>query len=182
PPPPPPPPPPSNPKSKISPHVLRLRTTSPRFINHAPKAQPVAAPTGPYIFYGTLADPSILGEVLGVAEKPQLKPAFLLGYACKLWGQYPALVEAEPGSVVRGVVYQVRTREDGERLAVYETENYRAERCRIRIVDGEGSQEVLGYTFKFVGVAEDLSEGSFDLEVWLRRMGRRVGGDKVDSA
>ncbi|PYH78228.1 hypothetical protein BO82DRAFT_266180, partial [Aspergillus uvarum CBS 121591] len=176
PPPSPPSPSPSNPQTKISPYVLKLRTAPPKFINHAPKAQPVAAPTGPYFFYGTLADPSLLAKILGLVDgTPHLRPAYLLGYACKLWGQYPALVEAEPGPVVRGFVYEVRTRGDGERLALYETENYRAERCRIQFLGGEGKggREELGYTFKFVGDAEELSEGGFDLEVWLRRMGRR---------
>ncbi|RAH76619.1 hypothetical protein BO86DRAFT_286711, partial [Aspergillus japonicus CBS 114.51] len=174
--PPPPPPPPTNPQTKLSPHVLKLRTTSPKFINQALKAQPAAAPTGPYFFYGTLADPSLLAEILGlVDDTPHLRPAHLLGYACKLWGQYPALVEAGPGSVVHGFVYEVRTRADGERLALYETENYRAERCRFKFVegDGEGGKEEVGYTFRFVGDAEELSEGGFDLGVWLRRMGRR---------
>lgn len=84
-----------------------------------------AAPTGPYFCYGTLTDPSLLREILNLKNGPELRPAYLFGYECKLlWGQYPALLEV-PGLVVEGAVYHVQTEEDGERLAGYETSNYR---------------------------------------------------------
>ncbi|RAH84384.1 hypothetical protein BO86DRAFT_307084 [Aspergillus japonicus CBS 114.51] len=184
PPPPPSPPPPENLKSKISPYVLKLRNAPSDYFYQAPKNSPfvdlLAAPTGPYFFYGTLVDPSMLAEVLGLDEKPKLRPAYLLGYDCKMWGQYPALIDA-PGSVVHGFVYHVRTVEFGEKLATYETNNYHAEPCLIRFTDDQGPKEDIGHTFKFVGNVNDLSDGNFSLELWLRRMGRQIETDKVDS-
>lgn len=64
PPPPPPPPEPENPRSKVFPYVLKLRTAPPNYYYRAPKTpdfvDPFDAPTGPYFFYGTLTDPSMI--------------------------------------------------------------------------------------------------------------------------
>ncbi|PWY82929.1 hypothetical protein BO70DRAFT_314333 [Aspergillus heteromorphus CBS 117.55] len=113
----------------------------------------------------------MLTEILFLDEKPILRPAYMIGYECKLWGQYPALLDA-PGSIVRGVAYHVHTVENGEKLAAYETDNYRIEPCLINYTDNHESEEDLGYTFKFAGNPNDLSDGIFDLGVWLKRMGR----------
>ncbi|GIC93114.1 gamma-glutamylcyclotransferase family protein [Aspergillus udagawae] len=182
---PPPPPLPSNPHSKISPYVLKLRSAPPGYFYQPPKKpKPVdlfAAPTGPYFFYGTLTDPPMIAEILELIEEPKLRPAHIVGYECKMWGQYPALLD-RPGSVVEGAAYRVRTTQDAERLAEYETGNYCAEDCLIRYTDGMESSEDLGYTFKFVGDPRELSEGEFDLKVWLRRMGRHAAADKLQAA
>lgn len=114
----------------------------------------------------------MLREILGLQSEPNLRPAYILGYACKLWGQYPALVYS-PGLTVEGLVYHVQTVEHGEKLAAYETKNYKARRCRIHYLDNEDPQEDLGYTFMFAGDERDLSEEEFDLKVWLKRMGRQ---------
>jgi hypothetical protein len=132
-------------------------------------------PTGPYFFYGTLSHPPLLCQILNLDDEPHLRPAQIVGYECKLWGPYPALVDAgDPTGVVHGFVYRVETEAHARRLAEYETGNYRAEPCRVRFMDGEGSaeEEEEGYTFKFVGDREELDEGRFDLDVWLRRIGR----------
>lgn len=172
---PPPPPPPELPSSKISPLVRKLRTAPPSTFfqtsNPPPRVGLLAAPTGPYFFYGTLADPSMPRDILELDSEPELRPAYLVGYECKLWGQYPALLDA-PGLEVKGAVYNVRTVEEGERLAEYETNHYHAESCHIRYTDGKEPAEDYGYTFKFVGDRRDLSEGVFGLELWLRRMRR----------
>ncbi|KAJ5548267.1 hypothetical protein N7513_005501 [Penicillium frequentans] len=134
---------------KISNHVLKLRTTPPSRFFQAPNP-PVDVhdlPTGPYFCYGTLTDP------------------------CMSWGQYPALVEA-PDSTVVGTVYNVETIEHGVKLAIYETNNYRASPCRIHYTDGKEPTDGFGYTFISQGNKEDLSEGVFDLRIWLKRMGR----------
>ncbi|KAF7116898.1 hypothetical protein CNMCM5793_005528 [Aspergillus hiratsukae] len=123
----------------------------------------------------------MIAEILEFAEEPKLRPARILGYECKMWGQYPALHDS-PGSVVEGAAYHVRTTQDAERLAAYETANYCAEPCLIRYTDGKEPSEDLGYTFKFVGSLSELSEGEFDLKVWLRRMGRQAAADKLDAA
>lgn len=173
--PPPPPPPPEDLSSKVSPFVMKLKTAPPShfFQSETPKPNKnlVAAPTGPYFFYGTLSDPVMLRDILGLETEPQLRPATIIGYECKLWGQYPALLDA-PEKVVHGAVYHVETEEHGERLASYETENYQAEPCRIIYVDGNEPVDDFGYVFKFVGSVRDLNEGTFDLNTWLRRIKR----------
>ncbi|KAL4779074.1 hypothetical protein BJX76DRAFT_362125 [Aspergillus varians] len=171
--PPPPPPPPENPASKIPPIVLKLKSAP---VGHCFQPEkptdPFPAPTGPYFFYGTLSDPAMLRDILRLETEPVLRPASLTGYECKLWGQYPALLDAK-GSVVHGFVYRVQAEEHGGRLAGYETDNYRAEPCQIQYTDGNQPREDSGFVFKFVGNTKDLSEGAFDLGVWLGRMGRR---------
>lgn len=111
-------------------------------------------------------------EILGLETEPKLRPARISGYECKLWGQYPALVEA-PDSVVEGAVYTVDTIEHGVEFAIYETNNYLAGPCRIHYTDGKEPTDDFGYTFIFQGNQKDLSEGVFDLRVWLTRMGRQ---------
>jgi hypothetical protein len=71
--------------------------------------------------------------------------------------------------------------EEGERLATYETSNYRTEPCLMKYTDGKEPAEDLGYTFKFAGNPKDLSEGSFDLRVWLKMMGTHAAVDKLDA-
>ncbi|KAJ5586955.1 uncharacterized protein N7459_002720 [Penicillium hispanicum] len=170
---PPPPPPPADPRSKISPAVLKLKCVSPdHFFSPGPPPQTTAPPTGPYFFYGSLRDPSLLAEILGLPAAPTLRPASLDGYQCKLWGQYPALVAADSSDVVEGSVYSVTTAADAQRLAEYETRHYRAVSCEIRYADVQEPVQEAGYVFLFVGEMGELTEGRFDLEVWLRRVGR----------
>ncbi|BDD58240.1 hypothetical protein MAP00_003531 [Monascus purpureus] len=75
-------------------------------------------------------------------------------------------VSDAPGLAVEGAAYHVQTVGDAEKLAVYKTGNYRAEPGLITYADGREPRMDMGYTLKFVGVREDLSEGIFD----LRRM------------
>ncbi|KKK15930.1 hypothetical protein AOCH_000647 [Aspergillus ochraceoroseus] len=175
PPPPPPPPLPEDPRSKVSPFVKKLRSAPPGHFfqpERLPSHQDLfSAPTGPYFFYGTLSNSAMLRDVLGLETEPQLRPATIIGFECKLWGQYPALLDA-PGKVVHGTVYHVETKEHGERLASYETDNYRADPCRINYPDGNEPVDGFGHVFKFVGNVRDLSDGTFDLGTWLRRVKR----------
>ena len=126
--PPPPPPTPQNPRDKISPSVQKLRSVPPDHYIQASKPPAhvdIDPPTGPYFFYGTLMDPSILSAVLDLdpaaAEQRKadfdLRPAYIVGYECKLWGQYPALVDGPGFSSIEGAVFQVRTVQEGKRLA-----------------------------------------------------------------
>jgi hypothetical protein len=123
----------------------------------------------------------MLAEILGLENEPDLRPAYIIGYECKLWGQYPALLNGAQGSLVEGAVYHVQTVEDGGRLAAYETGNYKTESCLINYMDGKEPSQDLGYTFMFAGNPNDLSKGSFDLKVWLRRMGRQAALEKLDA-
>ena len=125
----------------------------------------------------------MLAEILSLDHEPELRPAYIQGYKCRLWGQYPALLDAgsdDEGRVVEGAVYNVGSVEDGGKLAAYETGYYRAERCLIRYVDGEETGTDVGSTFKFVGDWRELSEGRFDLKVWLKRMGRTKALEKLE--
>jgi gamma-glutamylcyclotransferase (GGCT)/AIG2-like uncharacterized protein YtfP len=117
----------------------------------------------PYFFYGTLMDPSTLAEVLHLDYRPQLKAAKLVGYSCKLWGPYPALVDGPPGAIVRGVTYEVESPEEKKRLEEYETDQYRTSACLIEFETGE---QILGRVFKWNGDNSLLREGSFDLKDW----------------
>lgn len=78
----------------------------------------------------------MLRDVIGLETEPQLRPATITGYECKLWGQYPALLDAT-GNAVHWAVYRVETVKHGERLASYETDDYRADSCRINYTDGK---------------------------------------------
>lgn len=189
--PPPPPPNPQNPRDKTSPFVQKLRSVPPEHYYQVPKPPAhvgVDPPTGSYFFYGTLMDPSILRAVLSLdpaaAEQRKtdfdLRPAYIVGYECKLWGQYPALVGG-PGSSIEGAMFPVRTVEEGKRLAEYETANYRAAPCQIRFRDSKQPETANGHVFVFAGDRRELSEGTFDLQVWLRRMGRGGIVDELNS-
>ncbi|KAE8369169.1 hypothetical protein BDV27DRAFT_121176 [Aspergillus caelatus] len=180
-----PPPPPEDPRSKISPFVLKLRNAPPNYFYQAAQPSPIvdlsAKPTGPYFFYGTLTDPCMVSEILNLGKEPELRPAFIQGYESKMWGQYPALVDTFSDTVVEGAVYYVQSAEDGGRLAAYETNNYRTESCVIRYTDGKEPAEELGYVFKFVGNPNDLHDGRFELRAWLKLMGREAAVEKLDA-
>ncbi|KAE8154967.1 hypothetical protein BDV25DRAFT_135306 [Aspergillus avenaceus] len=135
-------------------------------------------PAEPYFLYDTLTDPTVLRELLVLKEEPQLRPAYILGYEIKLWGQCPALLDKR-GSIVKGFVYDVRTEEDAAKLAAYETKSYREVPCWIRYMDGEKPVEDLGRTFLFAGDFGELREGVFDLGVFLGGRGRGRGRDCV---
>lgn len=177
-PPPPPPPPPAAPRSK-----LRIRT-APRkkFFLSAPPQHRDPAPEGIYFFYGSLLDPEMLVEILGLDKSPELRPAYIEGFDSKLWGQYPALIpcsDASPKSdrrIIEGAAYRVRSSEDAEKLAKYESRYYMPSPCEIKYVDHDkktrGPIAEKGFVFVFVGDRRDLDEGSFDLQTWRRQMRR----------
>ena len=163
--------------SKVSPFIQTLQR-APRaygFESRIPlePTDTFAPPCGPYFFYGTLMDPQLLSEILSLPELPTLRPAKICGYSLKLWGQYPALVDGETGEVVEGMVYHVEEPKHAERLAEYETNTYWPAPCLINVMDGEHSKKIRGTTFKYIGNPMDISDGTFDLNTWLRRMNRQ---------
>ncbi|ROW00528.1 hypothetical protein VSDG_03215 [Cytospora chrysosperma] len=118
-----------------------------------------------YFFYGSLMDPSVLQGVLGLPERPVLKPAGLYGWHMKMWGRYPVLTDEGPIELTRGMVYEVEGSELKDRLAAYETERYyREQMCEISI-DGV-KETVTGKTFVWAGDLSGLREGKFDLKDW----------------
>lgn len=84
--PPPPPPPAEDPRNKTSHLTPKLRSPPPSYF-HQPSRQPRhPAPTGPYFLYGTLTDPCMIAEILGLDEEPELRPAYITGYKCSCGG------------------------------------------------------------------------------------------------
>ncbi|KAJ9302894.1 hypothetical protein DTO271G3_268 [Paecilomyces variotii] len=113
-----------------------------------------------YFFYGTLMDTSTLRDVLQLSSLPELRPAKIVGYNCKLWGRYPALLES--GDEVHGMAYWVQSMTELERLIGYEGDLYARKRCLIRFNDDKS--QVLGSTFVWCGDEALLKEGEFDLK------------------
>lgn len=174
-PPPPPPLPPQKPPEKLS-IALKVRQAPPGWAFEGRvedfNYDPLTPPVGLYFFYGTLQDPGILGEILDLPTPLVLRPAWIVGYRMRLWGQYPAVVN-EAQTVVRGTAFEVTTEGHAAKLAAYETSNYCPAPCYINTMeDGEESQSD-GYVFKFCGNPNDLSDGEFDLDQWLHLMRRK---------
>lgn len=119
-----------------------------------------------YFFYGSLMDPSVLRRVLNLAERPRLRPASIVGYHVKIWGPYPALTLTDEATrtVVRGLAFEIKGSKKKDRLAAYETSNYREHKCLV-CVDGS-EEKVFGTTFVWAGDDDLLKDGSFDLRDW----------------
>ena len=118
-----------------------------------------------FFFYGTLMDRSVLAKVLKKPERVELQPARLVGWSCKMWGEYPALLAESTGNIAYGVPCEVQTTTDRERLMEYETNAYRLQECRIEL--GNRPSSVMVQTFVWDGDLETLREGSFDLKDWV---------------
>ncbi|KAL2214425.1 hypothetical protein CC79DRAFT_1300421 [Sarocladium strictum] len=166
----------SSSQPKESPFVLKVRS-APKDWFYQPPEPPALVdlfepPTGPYFVYGTLMDATMLADVLDLEGKPELRPAKIVGYSRKLWGQYPAMQDGPQDAEVDGAVYHVQSVAHAKRLAEYETSSYRAEPCLIQYTDGKEPADDYGHVFMFIGNQRDLKDGEFNLEVWLKRMGR----------
>ncbi|CAG1993745.1 unnamed protein product [Fusarium graminearum] len=180
----PPPPPPAPPlpaslhKSQSTEPQLKLKVKStPEACFYQPSKPPAQTdlsepPIGPYFVYGTLMDPNMLSDILGLEKEPKLRLAKIKGYSRKLWGQYPAMQEGPGDAEVNGSVYQVQSIAQAKRLAEYETNSYRVMPCHIHYTDGNKPADELGSIFMYVGNPRDLCDGEFDLAQWLKRMGR----------
>lgn len=174
-PPPPPPPPKPEHREKVS-IALKVREAPEGwgFVGHVkgPAWDFLTPPTGKYFFYGTLQDPGILSEVLDLDSRPVLEPASVMGYDLKLWGQYPALIDKPRSAAVHGSMFEVPDESAAAKLAYYETNAYRPR--PVLIYTTNGSEEVTheGFAFLYADNPADLSDGDFDLDTWLRRMGR----------
>ena len=114
-----------------------------------------------YFFYGSLMDPATLAKVLGLKYRPVLQPTHIIGYHCKLWGPYPALLDGPTNNVVYGSAYEVQSQEEKALLEAYETDHYATKACMIRFKDG---REILGKTFAWAQDEGLLKEGTFDLK------------------
>jgi gamma-glutamylcyclotransferase (GGCT)/AIG2-like uncharacterized protein YtfP len=123
-----------------------------------------------YFFYGTLMDPKTLARVLKLRHSPELVPARITGYSCKLWGPYPALVDGPCGNNVHGMAYMVQSPAEQQHLEIYETHHYKDRACMIKLKDGKnGEKVVLGRTFVWNEDKSKLKEGIFDLQDWQKK-------------
>lgn len=116
-----------------------------------------------YFFYGSLMDLSTLAKVLQLLFRPNLYPSQIVGYSCKLWGPYPALVDGPPGAIVYGMAYEVQSSEEADRLQAYETDHYIPRACTIKLQNG---MKVGGKVFMWNVDKSLLKEGVFDLKDW----------------
>ncbi|EZF29936.1 hypothetical protein TMEN_2888 [Trichophyton mentagrophytes] len=131
-------------------------------------------PTGLYFFYGTLMDPTLLVQLLHLDKLPDLRPASIKGYKFKLWGPYPALLDDEhdDSAVIEGAVYNVESVEHAHALANYETKNYTTGTTTAYYSDGQQPETDQVTIYVFAGNRSDLSEGDFNLQRWMKMMGR----------
>ncbi|KAK8066892.1 hypothetical protein PG997_013639 [Apiospora hydei] len=127
-----------------------------------------------YFFYGTLKNPRVLADVLGVDETPLLRPAKIIGYTLTNWGDYKALIDGAPGEEVLGVACEITSAEHEHKLAYYETNTYCLAPCFIDFADGKEPKQVSGNTFMYAGDAVALQEGRFDRKLWECQMGTRL--------
>lgn len=117
-----------------------------------------------YFFYGSLMDPRQLQRVLGLRERPRdLRPAKIKGHLTRMWGPYPVLLGGPPENVVKGVACEIERGEHKDKLALYETANYRERNC---IIQFSTEEVVVGTTFEWAGDERELRDGSFDLRDW----------------
>ncbi|KAJ5632405.1 hypothetical protein N7490_008744 [Penicillium lividum] len=96
--------------------------------------------------------------------------ARVIGYDIKLWGPYPALIDGEPLQPVDGMVFEILSKTQLDRLESYETDNYQLQPCLIDILNHDNSvlSTVDGVTFMWNGEEDELQEGTFDLKQWKK--------------
>ncbi|OQE04897.1 hypothetical protein PENVUL_c029G07589 [Penicillium vulpinum] len=119
-----------------------------------------------FFFYGTLMDPPTLARVLQLSEPPHMRPARVIGYQIKLWGQYPALVD-DAFHPVDGLACKILSRESWDRLVAYGSDKYKLGPIYIDFLD-TGEEEVEGVAFEWNANPKELQDGSFSLENWLQ--------------
>jgi gamma-glutamylcyclotransferase (GGCT)/AIG2-like uncharacterized protein YtfP len=115
-----------------------------------------------YFFYGTLMDRAVLARILQQHHRPEIYPASIKGWQCKMSGEYPALVLGS--DYVRGMAYEVRSPRERDRLTLYETDAYKLQNC---LIEFEHGRSVQGKTFVWNGDTGLLRQGTFDLKDWL---------------
>lgn len=108
-----------------------------------------------YSFYGTLANPEFLAELLGI-QPPTLIPARIHGGKLRTWGEkYNALIDS-PGQRVEGWRFEVQSREQEDKLRADETGRYEAVRVQI-VLKEKGKEEAVKWcVFRFVGEEGEL--------------------------
>ncbi|KXH61467.1 hypothetical protein CSAL01_03878 [Colletotrichum salicis] len=105
-----------------------------------------------YFFYGTLSDPSVLKNLIGIGE-PVYSAAKVRGGRLGTWGgKYKALVDApayETGCI-EGHAFLITNKDQEDALQCYETDSYEVVRCMIEL-EGQKDEKIRGLTFRFIG-------------------------------
>ncbi|PWY84284.1 hypothetical protein BO83DRAFT_84451 [Aspergillus eucalypticola CBS 122712] len=129
-----------------------------------------------FFFYGSLCDPSSLAKVLNRQDKPPTRPGMIMEHGMRMWGEFPALLDGCPEKPIYGVGYKVRSPEEENRLAEYETDMYRKKGCVIEFRDGS---KVPGVTFVWNADPWLLKEEGFDMKDWLLEQTESRGEGEV---
>ena len=120
-----------------------------------------------YFIYDTLRAPTTLKRISNLPEEGlELRPAQIIGYVLGKWGDNPALVYDEQGQVVSGSAYLVRSEEQAQKLAYYETKAYKVFPCWILFTDDKSPAATSGKTFMYAGDQKALLEKRFDCKLW----------------
>ncbi len=139
--------------------TLGIDTTLPQFrLNNDPIHPGPSQDEYPvwYFFYGTLAEPEVLSQVLHLtpSNPPELHVAQIRGGCLTMWGgKYKALVhspDGKDGPPVQGWAFLVKSQEEEDALRHYETERYTVTRCEIEFLNSSKlAWSRLGLTFMF---------------------------------
>ncbi|RDB21990.1 hypothetical protein Hypma_010832 [Hypsizygus marmoreus] len=118
---------------------------------------PEPLPPPKYFFYGTLASPATLQQVLGLDQLPTLTDAVIHGYFLKRWGPYLALVRDPDRNIemqVKGKVYTLTQKEHKAILQDYEGPTYKLVPCRAE----HDGIPFLSYVFVWNGPLGELED------------------------
>ncbi|KAH8434846.1 gamma-glutamylcyclotransferase family protein [Aspergillus melleus] len=166
----------SQPKEQLTPYEVMLSSAPPDYLTNIEEDSRELPPEYPvyYFFYGTLTTPSTLQRIIDSPDEPELRKSELVGYALAKWGDYPALIDGEQGQVVSGSAYLVKSQDEADKLAYYETNAYRVAYCYIDFTDGNEPTGAMGRVFMYAGDAKALLEQRFDRKLWELQMGMKL--------
>lgn len=77
--------------------------------------------------------------------------------------------------MVTGSSYLVKSEEEVQKLARYETNAYEVTDCWIFFKEWEEPNKVVGKVFVYAGDAQALLEQRFDRKLWGKQMGGNLG-------
>lgn len=124
-----------------------------------------------HFLYGSLMNPAVLSQVLGLTQTPELKPAHIQGYRNMRWGPY-SILKTKPLHVLNGVGYMAQNLEDTRKLFEYEPKHFqeregkpvrydlakfKTRRCPIQLEDGT---EIRGIMLVWCGNEAELEDPS----------------------
>ncbi|KAI0533993.1 hypothetical protein GGR58DRAFT_83305 [Xylaria digitata] len=131
-----------------------------------------------YFFCCNLAQPEILKEALKLKEDPVLRPASVIGYAAYQRGKNPVLIDGHHQlGEVYGVAYEIKSKEQEDRLAFYNShsDGVRSQHITFHNAEGNEPKRILGKVFIHRG-AKWSREGERRNIEWLelQRTTRRI--------